>query len=849
MSTSDRPPASGSVPRPSQGADDAAPAALSLPHEERLALARKLLAQGPPSENTPKPATTRASGAGSSRRGRNNTPDRDEPSGDGGVSAANRGKSSGGSGRRSPRDRSAYGAGVAAPIADEQRAAEDVSAGGDVSGDEGPSSERGRSRRSSRAGRGAAARGADPWGDLDDEFADDQPEAGRVRRRAGSIRRTAGTFDPWDEPEEATSTASPDGSSGPGSTGGRASTGSGSARTRTPAEESRADDAPGDAHAVRQPGEQSVRRGRSSRGSGGVQADPWGDLDDGTAQVHKRNATNRLAEARAFADDLPTPGSSSADHLPANQPPPSDRPATSQPSSARDGTNQPSSDHSATSQPSSDHSTTSRPLSDHSVAGELSADRSVTSTPLAGRAVASTTSSERPVAGRPSSDRLATSEPSSDRSGTRKQSSDRSGTRKQSSDRSGTRKQSSDRSGTSERSSDRSVAGERSSEESVVGKSSTEDSVAGRGLSEGSVWGEDERSSGVRSRRTASGRRAGAAEFPADDLLADSTSDANDPSSGAGSTLAAARSVGESGADARVWGGAGVDELLAGGDLELDDGQLGSGGSGVDAPVAGVGRGGRGRRAPGGSDEPARVGDGAEGGAGAGRGVRAGRGAGGGTGAGGAGGGVVGAGGGKRRGVGGRGFGGRRGKRRGVDGAEGVEEPGADGDSDPYAVARTVLLDKLTGQPRTRAELAGVLAEREIPDEVADQVLDRFTEVGLIDDAAFANAWVESRHRGRGLGKRALAQELRRRGVDDQLARDALEELDPEQEEDTARALVRRKLRSMRSLDRQVAMRRLLGMLARKGYPGGMAMSIIKEELDAGYEEFPLLGSSGLEPE
>jgi regulatory protein len=145
--------------------------------------------------------------------------------------------------------------------------------------------------------------------------------------------------------------------------------------------------------------------------------------------------------------------------------------------------------------------------------------------------------------------------------------------------------------------------------------------------------------------------------------------------------------------------------------------------------------------------------------------------------------------------------------------------------------------------------LADLLAEREIPEDVAEEVLDRFTEVGLIDDAAFANAWVESRHRGRGLGKRALAQELRRRGVDDDLARDALDELDPEQEEETARTLVRRKLRSMRSLDRDVAMRRLLGMLARKGYPGGLAMSIIKQELDAGHEELPLLDSSGLEPD
>ncbi|WP_344221609.1 regulatory protein RecX [Kribbella sancticallisti] len=164
-------------------------------------------------------------------------------------------------------------------------------------------------------------------------------------------------------------------------------------------------------------------------------------------------------------------------------------------------------------------------------------------------------------------------------------------------------------------------------------------------------------------------------------------------------------------------------------------------------------------------------------------------------------------------------------------------------------MARTILLDKLTAQPRTRSELADMLAERDIPDDVASAVLDRFTEVGLIDDAAFANAWVESRHRGRGLGKRALAQELRRKGVDDELARDALDELDPDQEEATARALVRRKMRSMRSLDRQVAMRRLLGMLARKGYPGGLAMTIVKQELAASDEELPLLNDSGLEAE
>jgi regulatory protein len=189
----------------------------------------------------------------------------------------------------------------------------------------------------------------------------------------------------------------------------------------------------------------------------------------------------------------------------------------------------------------------------------------------------------------------------------------------------------------------------------------------------------------------------------------------------------------------------------------------------------------------------------------------------------------------------------RRTRRFGSSQPSAPANPELDQSADPHSVARTILLDKLSGQPRTRAELADLLAEREIPDEVADEVLDRFTEVGLIDDAAFANAWVESRHRGRGLGKRALAQELRRRGVDDELARDALDELDPDQEEATARALVRKKLRSMRSLDRQVAMRRLLGLLARKGYPGALAMTVIKQELAATDEELPLLNDSGLE--
>src|SRR3954454_1475307 len=97
-----------------------------------------------------------------------------------------------------------------------------------------------------------------------------------------------------------------------------------------------------------------------------------------------------------------------------------------------------------------------------------------------------------------------------------------------------------------------------------------------------------------------------------------------------------------------------------------------------------------------------------------------------------------------------------------------------DPDVDPESVARAIALRMLERQPRTRAELARGMARRGVPADVAAAVLDRFTEVGLVDDEAFASAWVESRHAGRGLGRRALTAELRRRGVDEQVVRDTV---------------------------------------------------------------------------
>ena len=152
---------------------------------------------------------------------------------------------------------------------------------------------------------------------------------------------------------------------------------------------------------------------------------------------------------------------------------------------------------------------------------------------------------------------------------------------------------------------------------------------------------------------------------------------------------------------------------------------------------------------------------------------------------------------------------------------------------DQEAVARKILLDQLTGQARSRQELADRLAKRNVPDEVATQLLDRFEEVGLVDDEAFARSWVQSRQPGKGMAKRALAQELRRKGIDDEVARGVLDEVDPADEEQAARMLVRKKLRSLSRVDDVTATRRLVGMLARKGYGSGLAFAVVREELAA----------------
>jgi regulatory protein len=137
----------------------------------------------------------------------------------------------------------------------------------------------------------------------------------------------------------------------------------------------------------------------------------------------------------------------------------------------------------------------------------------------------------------------------------------------------------------------------------------------------------------------------------------------------------------------------------------------------------------------------------------------------------------------------------------------------------------------LTGSARTRDDLASALRRRGIEDDVAGAVLDRLTEVGLIDDTAFAEAFVSAKHRDRGLGRAALRVELRRKGVDAQIAAEAADGIDDGAERRRAIELVGKRLDSAMFAGPDVAQRRLLGLLARRGYPPGLATAVVDEAL------------------
>lgn len=167
--------------------------------------------------------------------------------------------------------------------------------------------------------------------------------------------------------------------------------------------------------------------------------------------------------------------------------------------------------------------------------------------------------------------------------------------------------------------------------------------------------------------------------------------------------------------------------------------------------------------------------------------------------------------------------------------ATGGTAPGhpEDDPGDPEVVARAICLRLLTAAARPRAGLAAALARKGIPADVAERVLDRLTDVGLIDDEAYAQSFVASRHRHGALGADALRDQLRRKGVDSQTAASAVAVVDRDAEYERARVFLERRVDSAMANGTDTARRRLLGLLARRGYPADLAHRVVQEALAA----------------
>ncbi|MBJ8345011.1 recombination regulator RecX [Antrihabitans sp. YC2-6] len=152
------------------------------------------------------------------------------------------------------------------------------------------------------------------------------------------------------------------------------------------------------------------------------------------------------------------------------------------------------------------------------------------------------------------------------------------------------------------------------------------------------------------------------------------------------------------------------------------------------------------------------------------------------------------------------------------------------------AQAKDACLRLLTDRARSRSELAQALAKKGFEDDVAERALNRLVHVGLIDDASFAEQWVHSRHTYSGKGRQALALELRRKGIQQHHAEAALSQITGDDERSRAAELVRKKLRTLSVPsdpgERDKAIRKLVGMLARRGYGQALAFGVVKSELE-----------------
>lgn len=161
-------------------------------------------------------------------------------------------------------------------------------------------------------------------------------------------------------------------------------------------------------------------------------------------------------------------------------------------------------------------------------------------------------------------------------------------------------------------------------------------------------------------------------------------------------------------------------------------------------------------------------------------------------------------------------------------------------DVDPAERAREIALRLLQHSPRSAAQLREGLVKREVDEQLADHLIERYREVGLIDDTALAAQVARTRHRERGQSRRAVSMELRRKGFEAADIEGALEQIDDESEREAARALAYKRWQRLADLPCEIRSRRIVAMLGRKGYSPGLAFALVREleSADSRDEEF-----------
>ena len=157
------------------------------------------------------------------------------------------------------------------------------------------------------------------------------------------------------------------------------------------------------------------------------------------------------------------------------------------------------------------------------------------------------------------------------------------------------------------------------------------------------------------------------------------------------------------------------------------------------------------------------------------------------------------------------------------------------------APVRKRALGLLDQRARSRHELRERLIKAEFAPELVDEVLASLERASLVDDSLFAHEWVRQRAARRGKSAKALDLELRDKGVAAAIRADALAQISEEDEEAQARAVAEKKARALKVVpaDRaeyDKALRRVVGVLARRGYSSELTVRVARESLDARIE-------------